>query len=159
MKKQKKQPEVFVNNLGRILIIGIVFVAIGMISIFAMIDRDIGVVDSAWQELNIMRSEKQTELFRLQASLGYNGVINHFKNYILRQDANLLTILNSKLGAAEEALNTLKVLSTTEEERTSVEAIGNTISLYTKASRDAEVYISENKSVEEIDELDRKSVV
>ncbi|MCK5041880.1 MAG: PAS domain S-box protein [Sphingomonadales bacterium] len=153
MKLSNKQPEFLINNLGRILILGIGFAAIGMVSLFAIIDRDVEVVDSAWQELNIMRSEQQAELVRLQSALGYNGVIHHYKNYILRQDPDLLTTLYSKLGAAEEALTELNALSTTADEKRSLGAIEHTLSLYLSAANSVTMHNLEGKSVKEVDEI------
>lgn len=151
--KAKKTHSFEKKHMGRILIFGIALVAIGMVTLFTKIDDEIKVIDKAWVELNVLRSEKVTELVRLQSSIGFNGVIHHYKNYILRQTPDIKAILYSKLGAAEEALNTLEVLSVSDDEIAILENIEETIKQYRNATDVIGVYIEQGLSISEIDEL------
>ena len=87
----------------------------------------------------------------VESSLGYNGMIHHFKNFILRQDDKRVAKVQTSAGAALQALATLETLSHDPAELQAISAIRGTINTYLEALNTAQHLVGWRQAPEKID--------
>ena len=54
--------------------------------------HQMNLVENDWSQYQSVRSDKARLESLLRASMGYGGMIHHFKNFILRNDAHLMDL-------------------------------------------------------------------
>ncbi|MBT6328311.1 MAG: PAS domain S-box protein, partial [Kordiimonadaceae bacterium] len=95
--------------------------------------------------------EKFRYLSELRHVLGYDGMIHHYKNYLLRKDQNDLNIARDNLQHASEQITNLRILDLTDAEKTALIEIEDVIGSYTQALVQAESLIKLNYTTSELD--------
>ncbi|WP_432472783.1 EAL domain-containing protein [Amphritea sp. HPY] len=92
-------------------------------------------------------------LNNLHASLGYGGMIQYFKDYILRQQLQLAQATEEYLDASRAIIKRYKIYPLTQQEIQSLNNISKTLDLYEKYLYKVQNLISQGKRVEDIDML------
>lgn len=95
--------------------------------------------------------EKFRSLSELRHVLGYDGMIHHFKNYILRKNQNDIDITRDNLKNAGELIGNLRKQDLTDAEITALIDVENVITQYTQALIRAENLIKQNYATPELD--------
>ena len=108
-------------------------------------------VAAAWTEFDDKRNVKYTALIAAESKMGYGALIHHFKNYVLRQDAERAARMRNAAGAALAALEQYEEHGVTAEERAAITAIRTVIHAYSDNLRRAESLVSAGESPEAID--------
>lgn len=144
------------NNLSfkqlTLLIASILLVAgISVSSGITYLTSEISDIKRVWQEYQAERGDKARILVRLQAVLGYGGMIHDFKNLILRKDLAQLEVIHTKLGAADDLLGNLRSLSLDSHEIDAAKAIESVLREYEEALHRAEAAIKQGRTASYID--------
>eukprot|EP00752_Nemacystus_decipiens_P018906 g16962.t1 len=87
----------------------------------------------------------------LISSLGYGGVIHHFKNYVLRGDEPRIQRIQFALGAAKQAIAQYSSMPTTPAEDQALADIRSVIDAYASQVDVARTSIQQGLTVEEVD--------
>ena len=86
--------------------------------------------NDSWREFTEQSDTINSALNDLQGSLGYNGFIHHFKNYILRRDAEYIGRIRDSEVEVQAALARLDAALTSSRERRLLENIKQTFFEY-----------------------------
>ena len=65
------------------------------------VEKNIVVIDDAWQLYQTDLSEKARLEGALRAAIGYGGMIHNFKNYLLRDNEDYKNLVESNIGAIQ----------------------------------------------------------
>ena len=126
-----------------------------LVSYLLYIGSQSEMIMSSWTEFQIVRSEKVRLESSLRATLGYGGMIHHFKNYVLRKKEHDLERTRELLGGAHTILNQYSSLGVSKAEQNAIEDIEGVTKQYGKALLLARQAIAQGKSSGEIDKLTR----
>ena len=100
----------------------------------------------------ISMQEKPGVLSALRESLGYGGMIHHFKNYILRQDTSHITKMKQSIGNARTLLQAYRAFNLSNREHSSLDEIETMINHYSEAFELAIQLAQQQLSPEQIDQ-------
>lgn len=95
--------------------------------------------------------QKYRNLAELRHALGYDGMIHHFKNYILRQDGIDAERTSNDLRNISGIIDDLKILELTETELQAVSEVENIVADYAQALQRARDLMAADYTVPEID--------
>jgi methyl-accepting chemotaxis protein len=112
-------------------------------------------VNNSWrqQEENLaLRSAALTELNR---SLGYNGLIHNFKNYILRQRDSYRIKAEDDYAIAMQAIQRLLLTDPSADEVAALKTVREVAENYHDRLGDAQIAIANGLTVREVDQLVR----
>tara|TARA_B100000315_G_scaffold33053_1_gene27739 strand:- start:3444 stop:5144 length:1701 start_codon:yes stop_codon:yes gene_type:complete len=110
-------------------------------------------VKKSWSEFQIVRSEKVRFESSLRATLGYGGMIHHFKNYVLRKKYIHLEKTRELLGGAQTILDQYSSLGVSRAEKNAIEDIERVVNQYGKVLLLANQAVDAKRSSKEIDIL------
>ena len=116
---------VFISTL---VITAIIFIGSGIASV-----NNIAAIQDTWEYFEDGRSEKDQALNSLRRELGYNGMIHHFKNFILRQEPRYATRVHENIGGALSTIRRYKSFGTNKAEESALNQIKNVIRAYDDA--------------------------
>ena len=138
------------------IIAGLVGLTIVIITVSNFIvERDVGFIDESWQNYQTDFSEKARLEGALRAAIGYNGMIHHYKNYVLRNDTAYKEQVISQHGAAIAILKQYKTLELSSAEAAAISDITAVLHAYKKALKEVDSLIAKNKSISTIDQTIR----
>lgn len=95
--------------------------------------------------------DKFRDTAELRHVLGYDGMIHHFKNYILRKNQNDVDITRDNLNIAGHLIDNLRNQDLTDAENTALIDVENVLIEYTQALISAENFITQNYTTSELD--------
>lgn len=110
-------------------------------------------VKTVWRSYQAERGDKSRILERLQAVMGYGGLIHNFKNMVLRRDIEPIKPIHTQLGAAKNLLSQMRSLSIKEEESRALDDIESVLAEYDRAVHVAERLIRQGRTARQIDVL------
>tara|TARA_B100000959_G_scaffold286282_1_gene364235 strand:- start:40 stop:1644 length:1605 start_codon:yes stop_codon:yes gene_type:complete len=132
----------------------ILFIAGFLIVLYSFfMGKKLQTVKNSWSEFQIVRSEKVRLESSLRATLGYGGMIHHFKNYVLRKKNIDLEKTSELLGGAQTILNQYSSLGVSIAEKKAIEDIERVVNQYSKVLLLTREAVNEKKSSDEIDLL------
>jgi len=94
---------------------------------------------------------KNYYLGQLHRALGFNGMIHHFKNYVIRHDAPRVAKIIKAMDAAKSALVSYKALGITEAEQSAINDIDTVLANYNRGLLLAQEMIAKGASITEMD--------
>ncbi len=94
---------------------------------------------------------KGQTLVQLRRYLGFGGMIHHFKNYVLRQDAPRVERINATLARAKQVVDAYASFPLTPEERRALDDIVGVITAYADNTVVVTDLIAGNPTAAEID--------
>ncbi|MGB0203811.1 MAG: diguanylate cyclase domain-containing protein [Neptuniibacter sp.] len=106
---------------------------------------------STWIEYSQYSEKRNTALTKIYHAVGYGGFIHNFKNYVLRQEPELLEKLDADISTTFSAINTYKKADLTSHERLALDIIQATFEKYKNNLAVAVNMINQGRSVPEID--------
>ena len=114
--------------------------------------RSLTTIRGMWDEYNQYIARREHLISAMKSSLGYGGMIHHFKNYVLRQDPKYVTASEEDFTlfnrAREDYLGLPNLL---EDEVKQVGVVGETMSRYRRAVSTARSLFSDGKTIREVD--------
>ena len=108
-------------------------------------------IEAKWMTFQAGRSEKVRAVNALRRELGYGGIIHSFKNYVLRKDAGLKRIADTKLGGARAIIAQYRSLGVGAIEEKALTDIAGVLDAYAGALATAERLIGRGESPGAID--------
>lgn len=94
---------------------------------------------------------KEYYLGQLRLALGFNGMIHHFKNYVIRHDAPRVEKIGKAMDAAKSALDSYKTLGITAVEQNAIDDIQTVLANYSRGLQLAQEMVAKGASTTEID--------
>jgi hypothetical protein len=115
--------------------------------------QQINQVEDDWNRYQVIRSDKASLESVLRSSIGYGGMIHHFKNFIFRNDNELVALVHNDIGAARAAIAQYSILSLSEAEKVALEDIAETVNEYDRVLIHArDIMTSGDLSPEDVDQ-------
>ncbi|MCK4709794.1 MAG: methyl-accepting chemotaxis protein [Gammaproteobacteria bacterium] len=108
-------------------------------------------VDSSWNRLESSGLQKIDSLQRIQQSIGYGGMIHHFKNYVLRNDQKYADRIASYSDKIKQNLADYRKLEHSQAEADALKIIEKTIISYLSNSQRIAGFIDSGMSTAQID--------
>lgn len=130
-----------------LLLLACTIIGLGTLSL----KRHITLIDTTWHQFQTDRSEKARLESVLRVAIGYGGMIHEFKNYLLRQEPASMDRIQANIGAARSVLRQYRDLELSEAEIVALDDIMSVLNRYNTALIQAEQMISNDISINEID--------
>ncbi len=121
--------------------------------------HQVALVEEDWHSYQADRSEKARLESALRASMGYGGMIHHFKNYILRNDESLMDAAQADIGAARSLIRQYSILNLGEAEKIALEDISQTLDKYDQALVTSRKFMGQTHDPEAVDQMVKVSDV
>lgn len=128
------------------------FITVVIIVSSYFVEKNIVVIDDAWQLYQTDLSEKARLEGALRAAIGYGGMIHNFKNYLLRDGEDYKSQVESNIGAIKAFLKQYSALELTTTETNAIKDILAVVTAYKNALRKAQAMKAEEYSLSEIDQ-------
>lgn len=129
-----------------------VFITAVIIVSSYFVEKNIVVIDDAWQLYQTDLSEKARLESAVRAAIGYGGMIHNFKNYLLRDNEDYKNQVESNIGAIKAFLKQYSALELTTTETIAIEDILGVVTAYQGALRKAQAMKAQNYNILEIDQ-------
>ena len=139
------------TTLGGILTVLLFVSAAVAISVSVRTSQDIEKMEKTWLVFEKESGREVVLLQRLNAALGYGGMIHQFKNYVLRQDKSRVLIIRTRMEEALAVIKEYQSLSHGDEERIALEAIKGVLAKYQDGLEKVEGLVAAGASIREID--------
>ena len=143
--------KVRLSTINVAVILGIVA---SIISLIAFINTAIvryDQVNAKWQEFNDKEAQIVKSALKLNAYLGYGGMIHHFKNYVIRGDEYYLQSLEKQIKYVELELRELSSYLKTKKELEALHVLEKMIKEYTRKIASVGKMHDEMNKVSDID--------
>lgn len=108
-------------------------------------------VRDAWNTYSYSAESRATALSELHRSIGYGGFIHNFKNYVLRQDHNLLDRLRGDIEKTTQVITHYSALELNAKENQALLVIRQTLQMYRDNLQVAELAVQRGASTHQID--------
>ncbi|OEJ67495.1 hybrid sensor histidine kinase/response regulator [Magnetovibrio blakemorei] len=108
-----------------------------------------------WSDYNRTATATSQQMNRIHKYLGYGGFIHHFKNYVLRADAQYLDRLNADKIEILAAIQKYQTLNISDEERQALLYLRQVVDEYVRNSERARLAFSEGVRPTSVDKLVR----
>ncbi|MDJ0686150.1 MAG: HAMP domain-containing methyl-accepting chemotaxis protein [Alphaproteobacteria bacterium] len=145
------------------LFIGLLLIAGGVVSVTnTLIFFEVEQVVGASNEAEKSGADRVRLLTQIESEIGYGGLIDYYKQFVIRQDDALLIDALSHAGGAIAALRQYADLDLSDAERRTVERVSATILAYEKQALSASTLMQEGRTPEEIhasDQIDPEPVI
>lgn len=106
---------------------------------------------NTWIEYSQYSEKRNTALTKIYHAVGYGGFIHNFKNYVLRQEPELLEKLDADISTTFSAINTYKQADLSSHEQLALDIIQATFEKYKNNLAVAVNMINQGRGVSEID--------
>lgn len=139
------------TTLGGILT---VLLALSVAAVIGVSVRSISGIEGmrgTWIEFEEGAGTKVVLLQRLNAALGYGGMIHQFKNYILRKDARRVDVVRSRMEDALATIGDYRAIARSSEEFAALDTIETMIRQYRRSLETAVRMIADGRFTDEID--------
>lgn len=144
-------PHLRITIFGRVLAVALALV-VGSITLTSLITfEQSSKMASAWQDHSTVTAQKINFLSHLRGLLGYNGMIHHYKNFILRHERARAVTSYQKMLEISIILTAYQSLGISPQEKAAIDILVETIDKYRSALALAEQYASQNMTTSEID--------
>jgi len=120
-----------------------------------MVKKDFNQVGETWNAHTLGPIGKAALLSDLRGALGYNGMIHHFKNFVLRKDRRLIVRVEDSFIKATMAMTAYSSLGVTKREKLALDVLGRRLAKYRDALAVAERMAAAGRTAEEIDKAVR----
>jgi len=142
-----------IKNVGIILIVALALVGVLFVASSVSIRTNTLNSNLIWDEYQNDSSRKARALDDLVRDMGLGGMIHNFKNYILRQDKELVSKILKSANAALDDLSRYTATGISDEEEKAIANIRNVIQRYIKESSTVQQLIKQGKSARDIDKV------
>ena len=141
-----------INKLGKWLTSFLILTAVVTVVTSGILIRDVVNLNTLWvsSERNII--QKQAYLSVMRGSIGYGGMIHHFKNYLLRRESKYLLSTHRSMLETKAIFSGYRALGVSAAEESAIKDIEYVAYKYMKAITRAEFLINNNYAVSQIDE-------
>lgn len=142
-----------IQALGRFSSGAMIFVVVSVLSVNYLFSNNINNLNKAWELHSASTLKKTSYLSFIRQSIGYGGMIHHFKNYVLRGDAKNLTEAHFHILELRAFIISYRSIGVTPEEDTSLTELENVVDNYYIALSRAELLKQQGLRTTEVDML------
>ncbi len=144
-----------IKTLGTV--VAVVLTAAAGLMIFGgnLAKKDFNQVGETWNTHILGPASKAALLSDLRGALGYDGMIQHFKNFVLRKDRRLIIRVEDSFIKATLAMASYLSLGVTKREKLALDVLDGRLAKYQDALAVAEKMAAEGRTAEEIDRAAR----
>jgi signal transduction histidine kinase len=137
--------------------VAVVLIAAAGLMIFGgnLVKKDFKQVGETWNAHIVGPAGKMALLSDLRGALGYDGMIHHFKNFVLRKDRRLIPRVDDSFVKATLAMNAYLSLGVTKREKSALDVLDRRLAKYRSALVVAEKMAAAGRTAEEIDKAVR----
>lgn len=139
------------SSIGLFFTCGFALAALVFITSSIIINNNVTLISSVWNEYKTDKSEKVRIDSALRSALGYGGAIHEFKNYLLRQEPWRIERIQAKLGAVNSAIIQFNILGPTSAQAIALNDIKNMVDAYSAALAQAEQLFKQGVSLIDVD--------
>ena len=140
-----------ISTASWLLLIAIVVTGVVQVVNVLRITTNVETIDGAWREFQEAQNEKVRLLGDLRAAMGYGGLIEQFKNYMLRQTDEYLEGTKKSVDASMSVIKTYGTLELNAAETTALGALEELVSVYGQQVGEIETLTFDAVPPEEID--------
>ena len=148
-----KSMNIRIASFGKIFLLLLIISGIALASVSQLVLQDSFQIKKSWDDFELQRSEKFRALIILDQSLGYGGLINDFKIFVIRQNEEDNRKFHQHLGAAMSAIQNYRNLIPSESESQSLADISDVLDKYYESAKVAEREIANGITPLELDKL------
>lgn len=142
-----------IKTLSTLFIISMTFLGLSIATISYINLTKTTEIKSLWRLFDTQRNEKNKAIIGFQAEIGFNGMIHHFKNFILRQKQTEKYAVIHHIGGAKARLKFYENLPHNQVEANALSTINNMLVKYNAALEVVSDLIDKGKTAEEIDDI------
>lgn len=143
--------KVKIKTYGIIMTVLLVIIATFVVISSTFIVQQTQEVRMAWELYDRIPARKVVILSHLRSLLGYDGMIHHFKDFILRNDRRSAARANQIILEISIALTAYESLGLNPEEKIALQTLIGTLDKYRTSLASAERLMNEGVSILEID--------
>ncbi len=144
-----------IKTLGTLVAVLLIGAAGLMIFGGNLVKKDFNQVGETWNAHTLGPIGKAALLSDLRGALGYNGMIHHFKNFVLRKDRRLIARVEGSFTKATLAMKAYKSHGVTKREKLALDVLASRLAKYRDALTLAEKMAAAGRTAEEIDKAVR----
>jgi len=148
-------PHMRITAFGRRLAIALALVVASIILTSVITFQQARNMNNAWQEYDTITERKVVILSQLRGLLGYDGMIHHYKNFILRRERHRAVKTYKKMLEISIALTAYQSLGLTPREQGALDILVETLDKYRSALIKVEKLSAQSMTPSDID----KSVI
>ncbi|MEJ1366105.1 MAG: EAL domain-containing protein [Candidatus Sedimenticola sp. (ex Thyasira tokunagai)] len=115
------------------------------------LSKRIADIDRLWVEYSQRAIVASGALNRINTSLGYGGFIHNFKNYILRQEPQLIPQIEGDLHTARSAIASYRALEISTQEAEALQSVENMVNDYEEKFRLTRQLVTRGDTPSQID--------
>ncbi|MEJ1495998.1 MAG: hypothetical protein RPU13_05845, partial [Candidatus Sedimenticola sp. (ex Thyasira tokunagai)] len=115
------------------------------------LSKRIADIDRLWVEYSQRATVASGALNRINTSLGYGGFIHNFKNYILRQEPQLVPEIEGDLLTARSAIASYRALEISTQEAEALQSVDNMVNDYEEKFRLTRQLVTRGDTPSQID--------
>ncbi len=142
-----------IQSLGRVSTATMVIIVVIVLGVNFTFSNNLNQLNTSWKEHSESTLKKTSYLSFIRQALGYGGMIHHYKNYILRGDAENLIEAHFHILELRTFLTSYRDIGVTPVEENNLIAVEQVVDDYFYALSRAEVLKSQGLSVADIDRL------
>jgi methyl-accepting chemotaxis protein len=129
-------------------VVTLTFVGTGVLVFLNLVN-----ISNIWDIYKTQVNQRERSLSEMKTHIGFNGVVHHFKNYILRQDDALVKEMQDSHILFMKAMNEyISIPGITDRERRNLELIIRTFYNYSMNILKAKKLFEEGKTIREVDQ-------
>jgi len=140
-----------ISTASRMLLIAIVVTGIIQVVNVLRITNNVETIDGAWVEFQEAQNEKIRLLGDLRAAMGYGGLIENFKDYMLRQTDEYLENVKKFTDKSMSIIKTYEGLALNDAETAALGTIEEIVAVYGEQVGEVETLTFDVVPPEEID--------
>jgi len=144
-----------IKSIGWLFVAAMVLSGGLIVGATVLIIRDIGHIQTSWDEFDESHSVRTRVITSLRSEIGYGGMIHHFKNLVLRRDLDKVKIVKTKLNGALAALAQYATLGMTDNEKSALANIRQVLHAYGEALEIAIRLAERGEGARDIDQIVR----
>ncbi|MEP0338677.1 MAG: HAMP domain-containing protein, partial [Alphaproteobacteria bacterium] len=140
-----------IGTASRLLLIAIVVTGIIQVANVLRITNNVETIDDAWVEFQEAQNEKVRLLGDLRSAMGYGGLIENFKHYMLRQTDEYLENIKKFTDKSMSIIKTYEGLGLNDTETSALGTLEEIVTVYGVQAGEIETLTFDAVAAEEID--------
>jgi methyl-accepting chemotaxis protein len=140
-----------ISTASRLLLIAIVVTGIIQVANVLRITNNVETIDDAWVEFQEAQNEKVRLLGDLRSAMGYGGLIENFKDYMLRQTDEYLENIKKFTDKSMSIIKTYEGLGLNDTETSALGTLEEIVTVYGAQAGEIETLTFDAVAAEEID--------
>jgi PAS domain S-box-containing protein len=140
-----------IKTIGWLFVIALVLGGGVLALSSSIVARNAASIQDNWHIFKEGQSEKIMALNALRREIGYGGMIHQFKNYILRKNEALRTVIGERLGGALAAIAHYRALGVSATEKSALADIEAMLKNYAQALDMVHKLVGKGETAAELD--------